>query len=178
MKQAYKYGNLLIGKANNRLYINGGYWETECSIRFVPRSILGAVIEFAGRFPEENECIRATRDGVETIDHHVCVMDGDFEYEIEETPLMIESDFGDHYRLMQDQEGKILIAAESYIRMIDTKQVNGTNGETMPDLPYHNGYSIIWTNNVSKYRIVAKKLENQREAIIKKMQDIELTIAK
>lgn len=179
MKQAYKKGCLMIGKYEERLYICGGYWEYECDTGFVPRSILGAVIEFAGRFPKAGTCLRANGEEVKEEEHRNQVDDRRYESLIKETPILIESQHGGMYRLFQEPETNlIMIAAESYAKMIDETQVDKKNGEIPPGLPRHNGYGILWKNNVSKYRIIGQKLDEQRESVLTELQAIDLIAAK
>ena len=55
MKKAYKGSGVFMAREDGWYFLKGNYWVAKIAVGFMPRSILGLMIEMCGAIPEEGE---------------------------------------------------------------------------------------------------------------------------
>lgn len=173
MKEAYKGSNLIVGSRDGMYYLQGAYWKVLCKKAFVPKTVLGALIELTGEIPEDGECFCAGPEGNEKQENPMTIeMYGQRE-NVEVTDYLVAR--GETLqRVLQTVGGKIYLINNKFTKMISTKHCDSENGETEPEAPeILNGYMGYWKNNVMEFTAVLRR-DERHEYILEQLQMIDL----
>lgn len=174
MKEAYKGSNLIVGCRDGMYYLQGTYWKQLCKKAFVPKEILGAIIELTGEIPGDEECFCAGPDGNQVQINPMEIDVTGLREEVAVTEYVLLSKRGVPQRMLQSTEGEVYLINNKFVQMISMKHCDYENGETEPEEPVvNNKCTAYWKNNVMEFTAVLRQDERHGH-ILDQMRMIDL----
>ena len=171
IKSAYNQSSLVLANTRENMYISGGYWEMEIKKEFLPKTILAAVIELAGEIPSEGGRFIASKTENKNVPGRMHVDIEGINQNIEISDVIIKSKTKVFQRLLQDPETlQIVLVNDTYIDIIDSKNVETDRGEGIAQGPFYEiTKGILFYNNVMKFRVMHRE-DTDNKQIIKHLE--------
>ncbi len=171
IKEAFKTG-LVIAATKEHIHLEGTYWMIDIKRDFLPKEIMGKIIELTGWIPEPDVRVIADKDGWQ---YEVGVFEIEKEFDgkrLEVTNVLIKSAWDTDQRILQDENGKTYLINNVFADM--TKGTELEEGEEFPGKPLYNEYGAEWKNNAGALYVRFRQ-DMQHERILEEMTKIDLT---
>lgn len=176
MKEAFKGAGLIIANKGEVIYIAGSYWAIDIERKHLPKTILAKIIELAGELPEVGESFEATKGGNQMLaggTNDVAI--GGAAEELHVTNVVVFSIYGIPQRVLQNGLNAIVLVTEAVMGMICKNAVDTSRGEEEPIGPlYVPGKGLFWANNVMRFRVVHRTVDNEDTELIGNLEGIKL----
>lgn len=175
MKEAFKANYLIIGRNEDKMYIQGHYWRLLCDRKFVPKTIYAEIIELAGEIPDEGECFCAGKEGNQMqINPMTIDFPGDAK-EVAVTDLVLLHKKGAAQRLLQFYSGRIVLISERIWAATIGSHNDEREGETPAEGPFCSlNHGVLWKNNTGSFQIVFRE-DEEHESMLRNMENVDLT---
>lgn len=175
MKNAYK-GGLVIANHKGRIYLSGWGWEMDIKREYLPKTILAQIIELTGELPDEDERFSATKDGNQMEVGAMEVAISDIGTMAEITKVAIFPSCGAPMRVLTIKPfGKVVLLHENAVQMVNEKCIDNVRGEEVPAGPmYVENEGIIWWNNVMRFKVMYKPVDEPEQALVRNLEKIKL----
>lgn len=174
MKQQYKTSGLVVANNGPTIYIGGDWWGIETVREFIPNQIKAAIIELTGEFPEEGEIFNATKDGnqMQMDINNMVTVESNLK-KLKVTRLLIN--YEKQMRMLQDEKSnEIALLDETFVAMIDNKEINAEEGESLAKGPFIKNKAVYWKNNVSSMKAYVIQPNEALQDMIKSLESMKL----
>lgn len=167
IKQAFSAGKLIVGNIDEQLYIECGNVQFWLLYNNVPNKIKGAIMEFTGELPEENDVFQAGIEGNQyklTIEDRwslqKCLKQANKRYV--QTPVVFHDTKYSAFRFFQ-QSGNaqnVKVINEMLLSLINPAELDYEHGEGEISGPYssEDGNVFYWKTDLCVLGICASKL--------------------
>lgn len=165
IKYAFNNGGLIVGRVYEGLVLSSGYWVTWTHESYIPNWVKAAVMEYAGELPRPETIFKAVKN--EAIQYEIAenrYYDLPLRFReahnvFVDTSVTVDGSF----RLLQAREGKrIICVPESYIGVIDLRELEGDNRPMGPVSEGPDGSVLIWKNENSAYAVCKTVTSNDK----------------
>ena len=155
MKEAFKAEFLIVGSRGNSYYIQGSYWKMLCEKRFVPKEILGLIVELTGEIPGDGECYCAGKSGNQMQLNPMEIEVPPEAAEIEITDFVVMHRVGVAQRILQfPSSGNVYLINNKFAGMISARFIDAEHGELDPECALCSvNHGVFWENNVMKFTV-------------------------
>lgn len=152
IKQAFNAGNLVVGNQEGYLFVKTSHTIVWFPDYEIPNKVKGAIMEWTGKLPEENEIFSAGREGLQyelpwSEYYNFKKMKTAMKKRYIVTPALL----GDKYqmlRFLQQAEDKttIRVIDEAYLKLLDPGELDHMHGEGEIAGPYgtESGDMFLW----------------------------------
>ena len=170
MKEAFKANYLIVGRREDVYYIQGVYWKVLCKKEFVPKEILGAVIELTGEIPGDGECYCAGKEGNQMELNPMEIVIPDQAEEVVITDFILKSKHGVLQRIIQFPGSMhVYLINNKFAEMVSEIYCDEKNGEFFTDDPVCSvDHGVFWENNVMKFQVLFRE-DLEHESTLMKM---------
>ena len=155
MKEAFKADFLIVGSREDMYYIQGSYWKMLCKKRFVPKEILGLIVELTGEIPGDGECYCAGKSGNQMQLNPMEIEIPPEAAEIEITDFIVMHKLGTAQRILQfSGSGNVYLINNKFAGMISPRFIDAEHGELDPEYALCSvNHGVFWVNNVMKFTV-------------------------
>ena len=159
MKQAYKSNGLYMARYEGWYHLADQYrdWEVRIKVQAMPKTLLAAMVEYAGYIPEDGEAWTADKDK-----NQMAMTSRWLNYRAKEpiikTPVIMQAERGWLYRVLQlPKEKTVLLVRHDLIEAIDPASIDRENGEEMISGPFYVGTDgILAATNFAEWHVVSR----------------------
>ena len=176
MEAAYKGNGLIVANKGEDIYIAGGYWAIDIKRKHLPKTILAKIIELAGELPEVGECFEATKAGNQMLAGGIYEINAEYEPQLLKISRVITiSCNGIPQRILQNALGENVLISEDVLGAVCRTAINTDKGEGEPAGPFYvESKGLFWWNNVMKFRVNYRTVENEDSELIRSLERIKL----
>lgn len=175
LKEAYKHRSLYLACKTESLYIAAGYWEMEFLKEYIPKETLGDIVALSGMLPEDGQRYQVLESGnqLETglpleIKKYVDMRP------TEVTNWLTVSSASRMLRVLQDASGETKLLDDTCVKAVDSSYCETEKGETAPATPTYNEWSVVWENNVGKFRVMLHRMDEDKEGVLQQLGMVDL----
>ena len=175
MKEAFKAEFLIVGSRGNLYYIQGSYWKMLCEKRFVPKEILGLIVELTGEIPGDGECYCAGKSGNQMQLNPMEIEIPPEATEIEITDFVIIHRVGVAQRILQfPSSGNVYLINNKFAGMISARFIDAEHGELDPKCAMCSvDHGVFWENNVMKFTVCFRE-DDEHWRTLQQLKDVKL----
>lgn len=168
MKEAFKAEFLIVGSREDMYYIQGSYWKMLCKKRFVPKEILGLIVELTGEIPGDGECYCAGKSGNQMQLNPMEIEIPPEATEIEITDFVVLHKLGVAQRILQfPSSGNVYLINNKFAGMISARFIDAEHGELDPECALCSvNHGVFWANNVMKFTVCFREDDEHWPALM------------
>lgn len=157
LKQAYKYGCLIVGNDGECIFVAGAYWVLQMQEKRIPNKLKAAIIELTGDLPGSGEIFRAKAGEPNQYelqyyeDYNVQSMAAAASVELTVTRSGYYNAKGSLRVLQNRTNGHLFLIDEKLIQLISVEELEETEGKPVGPLLQQARQRVFWTNEIGAF---------------------------